>query len=36
MTGISENVARSAMRIASYKMPIKTQFVIANPVEKKS
>lgn len=35
MTGISENVARAAMRIASYKMPIKTQFVVANTLEKK-
>jgi large subunit ribosomal protein L16 len=29
MSGVSENIARSAMRIASYKMPIKTQFVVA-------
>ena len=35
MNGISENVARAAMRIASYKMPIKTQFVVANTLEKK-
>jgi large subunit ribosomal protein L16 len=35
MTGISENVARAAMRIASYKMPIKTQFVVATTLEKK-
>jgi large subunit ribosomal protein L16 len=34
MNGISENVARAAMRIASYKMPIKTQFVVANTLEK--
>ena len=27
MRGVSEAVARSAMRIASYKMPIKTQFL---------
>lgn len=29
MSGVSETVARSAMRIASYKMPIKTQFLVA-------
>ena len=29
MSGVSETVARSAMRIAAYKMPIKTQFVVA-------
>jgi large subunit ribosomal protein L16 len=28
MRGVSEAVARSAMRIASYKMPIKTQFLV--------
>ncbi len=28
MKGVSETVARAAMRIASYKMPIKTQFVV--------
>ena len=27
MQGVSEAVARAAMRIASYKMPIKTQFI---------
>lgn len=27
LTGVSENIAREAMRIASYKMPIKTQFI---------
>nr|YP_010933275.1 ribosomal protein L16 [Streptofilum capillatum]WKT08556.1 ribosomal protein L16 [Streptofilum capillatum]WKT08655.1 ribosomal protein L16 [Streptofilum sp. BC4-VF8pt]WKT08754.1 ribosomal protein L16 [Streptofilum sp. ZNP2-VF4pt] len=27
MSGVSEAIARAAMRIASYKMPIKTQFV---------
>ena len=30
MSGVSETIARSAMRIASYKMPIKTQFLIAS------
>ena len=29
MSGVSETIARSAMRIASYKMPIKTQFLVA-------
>ena len=33
MSGVSETVARSAMRIASYKMPIKTQFVVANTLQ---
>jgi hypothetical protein len=28
MKGISEPVARAAMRIASYKMPVKTQFLV--------
>ena len=28
MSGISEKIAREAMRVASYKMPIKTQFVL--------
>lgn len=28
MSGISEKLARQAMRVASYKMPIKTQFVL--------
>jgi ribosomal protein L16/L10AE len=28
MKGVSESVARSAMRIAAYKMPIRTQFII--------
>ena len=27
MSGVSSAVARSAMRIAAYKMPIKTQFL---------
>ena len=28
MRGVSETVARAAMRIASYKMPVKTQFLV--------
>jgi large subunit ribosomal protein L16 len=28
MNGVSEPVARAAMRIASYKMPVKTQFLV--------
>lgn len=28
MSGITEKIAREAMRVASYKMPIKTQFVL--------
>ncbi len=31
LKGVSETVARNAMRIASYKMPISTQFVVKNP-----
>nr|YP_010932366.1 ribosomal protein L16 [Hormidiella parvula]WKT06004.1 ribosomal protein L16 [Hormidiella parvula] len=30
MTGVSEAVARAAMRIAAYKMPVKTQFLVRN------
>ena len=29
MSGISEKIARAAMRIASFKMPVKTQFITA-------
>jgi len=28
MGGVAENVARGAMRLASYKLPIKTEFVV--------
>lgn len=28
MKGVSESVARAAMKIAAYKMPIKTQFLV--------
>lgn len=28
MSGITEKIAREAMRVASYKMPIKTQFIL--------
>ena len=28
MSGVSEEVARAAMRIASYKMPVKTKFLV--------
>ena len=28
MRGVSENIARTAMRNASYKMPVKTQFLV--------
>nr|YP_009258494.1 ribosomal protein L16 [Netrium digitus]ANI25518.1 ribosomal protein L16 [Netrium digitus] len=34
MSGVSEAVARSAMRIAAYKMPIKTQFLVVSPLPK--
>ena len=30
LKGVSENVARSAMRIAAHKMPISTQFILKN------
>ena len=33
MSGVSETVARAAMRIAAYKMPIKTRFIVANIVK---
>lgn len=33
MSGVSETVARAAMRIAAYKMPIKTKFIIADNVK---
>jgi large subunit ribosomal protein L16 len=36
MRGVSESVARAAMRIASYKLPIKTQFVTRSAYEKKT
>lgn len=29
MSGVSESVARAAMRIAAYKMPVRTKFIIA-------
>ena len=32
ITGISETIARQALRIASYKMPIKTKFLTKNLV----
>ena len=35
MKGVSESVARSAMRIAAYKMPIRTQFIMKESSELK-
>ena len=32
MKGVSEVIARAAMRIASYKMPIKTSFIVKSTV----
>lgn len=29
ISGVSESIARAAMRIAAYKMPVRTQFIIA-------
>jgi large subunit ribosomal protein L16 len=34
ISGIPETVARAAMRIASYKMPMRTRFTIATIVQK--
>ena len=31
MTGVSEEVAREAMRLAAFKMPIKTKFIMREP-----
>jgi large subunit ribosomal protein L16 len=33
MSGVSETVARAAMRIAAYKMPIKTKFIVSTNVK---
>ena len=33
MDGVSEEIAREAMRLASHKLPIKTKFVIKEEVE---
>ncbi len=30
MTGLSENIARQALRIAGYKMPVKTRLLVKN------
>nr|YP_009973888.1 ribosomal protein L16 [Danaea sellowiana]QNH93747.1 ribosomal protein L16 [Danaea sellowiana] len=34
ISGVSENVARAAMKIAAYKMPIRTQFITTIKVKK--
>lgn len=34
ISGVPETIAKAAMRIAAYKMPIRTQFIIAAPVQK--
>ena len=34
ISGVSGNIAKAAMRIASYKMPIRTQFITANKSER--
>lgn len=31
ITGVSEEVAREAMRLAAFKMPIKTKFIVREP-----
>lgn len=33
MQGISETIARQAMRIAAYKMPVKTKFLLKTPTQ---
>lgn len=33
MSGVSETIARAAMRIAAYKMPIKTKFIVSTNVK---
>nr|YP_009973978.1 ribosomal protein L16 [Eupodium kaulfussii]YP_009974068.1 ribosomal protein L16 [Marattia cicutifolia]QNH93837.1 ribosomal protein L16 [Eupodium kaulfussii]QNH93927.1 ribosomal protein L16 [Marattia cicutifolia] len=33
ISGVSENVARAAMKIAAYKMPIRTQFITTMKVK---
>jgi large subunit ribosomal protein L16 len=33
ITGVSEEVAREAMRLAAFKMPIKTKFIVREPEE---
>nr|ALO21512.1 ribosomal protein L16 [Lobochlamys culleus] len=32
LNGVSEKIARQAMRIAAYKMPVKTKFLTSNPI----
>src|SRR5579875_1794310 len=34
ISGIPETVAKAAMKIAAYKMPIRTQFITATPIQK--
>jgi large subunit ribosomal protein L16 len=33
MNGVSEEVAREAMRLAGHKLPIKTKFIARNTAE---
>ncbi len=33
ITGVSEQIAREAMRLAAYKLPIKTKFIARDPEE---
>jgi len=35
MSGVSEEVAREAMRLASHKLPIKTKFVTRDDAQEK-
>jgi large subunit ribosomal protein L16 len=34
MKGISESVARQALKIAAYKMPVKTKFLVKNAISR--
>nr|QYB18500.1 ribosomal protein L16 [Conocephalum salebrosum]QYB18588.1 ribosomal protein L16 [Conocephalum salebrosum]QYB18675.1 ribosomal protein L16 [Conocephalum conicum]QYB18762.1 ribosomal protein L16 [Conocephalum conicum] len=35
ISGVSENIAKAAMKIAAYKMPIRTQFITTSIINKK-
>jgi large subunit ribosomal protein L16 len=36
LKGVSESIARQALRIAAYKMPVKTKFLVAPPTQSQS
>jgi large subunit ribosomal protein L16 len=33
ITGVTEEIAREAMRLAAFKLPIKTKFIVRTPEE---